>query len=99
MMKKLLIIVTVLTSFSVFAKDELMSTQIKMINDGIASGQITDATKSFFLESIADMKNPSAQSISRIKEFTRLVNEGITKGEISNETKEFFLQAVSDFNN
>jgi hypothetical protein len=96
-MKKLLIALTILTSMSSFAGDSLLEKQIKLVNEGIASGQITDATKDFFLASIADLQKPKHVSINRIQEFTDLVCIGVESGEITSETKDFFLNAVHDF--
>lgn len=96
-MKKLVISLILLSSMSVFARETMIATQVRLINKGIISGEITEETKTFFLKSIADMQNPSKQSLNRVNEFTKTVCTGIARGQITEETKDFFLKAVEDF--
>lgn len=85
------------TSFSSFADSLAVQNLVQTVSEGIASGQITDETKDYFLASIASMQNPSAQSVNQVQEFTNLVCSGISSGEITNETRDFFLEAVFNF--
>ncbi len=72
---------------------------VKFIDEGIRSGQITDATKDFFLQSIREMKGEvSARHETPVQAFTRIVNEGIASGQFTNETKDYFLNAVKELN-
>lgn len=96
-MKKLVIGLVLLSSMSVFARESMIATQVKLINKGMISGEITEETKDFFLKSIADMQHPSKQSLNRVNEFTKTVCNGIAKGQITEDTKYFFLKAVEDF--
>ena len=75
----------------------LMAVQIEYINHGIATGQITDETKDFFIQSIKEMQNLTPKNEEgAVAKFTRLVHEGIALGQISDETKGFFLNAIKE---
>lgn len=81
MKKKIAILGLVLMTSTVFATPRtasLLETQIQLVNEGIATGQITNETKAFFLQSIKEMQNgPVSDGENAVAKFTRLVDEGI----------------------
>ena len=88
-----------LTAFASPKPTSLLEAQIQLVNQGIATGQITNETKDFFIQSLRDMQNGNNNhDESAVSKFTRLVQEGIASGQITDATKGFFLQAIIDLN-